>query len=274
MAGPTLTDSRLSGQTIIEQLIRNMELGRFEMAYSVLLPCIFDVYLHPEDHARLAGVFDLIAEDAKRALAARVAKLNATPTLLGIKRGNRGAREHKIASRDWVIEFFPDTENSVPLGDVEIHSELNETAQPGYRGTKTTLLDREPSVTAGHATGPRGQSLRTADRVFAERVFAEIRYEDDSGPQLYLVSQNLVRIGRGGDDVPMDLALYANDEVSREHLQLRRDAATGQFHITDKSTNGTWVDGKRLKKGIEEPLPERAAIDVAEVLTLAFEVRR
>jgi hypothetical protein len=267
--GPNLTDARLSGQAIIEQLIRNMELGRFEMAYSVLLPCIFDVYLHPEDHARLAGVFDLIAEDAKRALAARVARLNATPTILGIRRGNKGAREHKIACRDWVIEFFPDTENSVPLGDVEIHSELNETAQPGYRGTKTTLLEREPSVAVGRTTGPRGQAPRPSDR-----IYAEIRYEDDSGPQLYLINQNQVRVGRGGDDVPMDLALYSNDEVSREHMLLRRDAATGQFHITDKSTNGTWVDGKRLKKGIEEALPERAAIGVAEVLMLAFEVRR
>lgn len=265
---PNLTDTRLSGQTIIEQLIRNMEVGRFEMAYSVLLPCIFDVYLHPEDHARLAGVFDLIAEDAKRALAARVAKMNAGSTILGIKRGNKPLKDHKIAARDWIIEFFPDTEGTIPLGDVEIHSELNETAQPGYRGTKTTLLDREPSVTAARPTGPRGQAPRAA-----ERVFAEIRYEDDSGPQLYLVTQNLVRVGRGGDDVPMDLALYASDEVSREHLALRRDAATGQFYVTDRSTNGTWVDGRRLKKGIEEPLPERAEIGVAEVLALAFEVR-
>lgn len=267
--GPNLVDVRLSGQTIIEQLIRNMEIGRFEMAYSVLLPCIFDVYLHPEDHSRLAGVFDLIAEDAKRALAARVAKLNSTPSILGIRRGNKTAKDHKIAARDWVIEFFPDTEGTIPLGDVEIHSELNETAQPGYRGTKTTLLDREPSVTTTRPTGPRGQAPRAADR-----VFAEMRYEDDSGPQLYLVSQNQVRVGRGGDDVPMDLAIYTNDEVSREHLLLRRDAATGQFYITDKSTNGTWVDGRRLRKGVEEPLPERAEIGVAEVLTLAFEVRK
>lgn len=266
---PKLTDPRLSGQTIIEQLIRNMELGRFEMAYSVLLPCIFDVYLHPEDHSRLAGVFDLIAEDAKRALAARVAKLNSTPTLLGMKRAAKTAKDHKIAARDWIIEFFPDTEGSIPLGDVEIHSELNETAQPGFRGTKTTLLDREPSVTNARPTGPRAAAPRAV-----ERVYAEIRYEDDSGPQLYLVTQNLVRVGRGGDDVPMDLAVYTNDEVSREHLVLRRDAATGQFYITDKSTNGTWVNGRRLKKEIEEPLPERVEIGIAEVLSLAFEVRR
>jgi hypothetical protein len=269
-ASQNLSDIRLSGQTIIEQLIRNMEIGRFEMTYSVLLPCIFDVYLHPDDHARLSGVFDLIADDAKRALAARVSKLNHHPRLLGVKRGNKSGKEFKIASRDWIIEFFPDTEGTIPLGDVEIHSELNETAQPGYRGTKTTLLDREPSVTATRPTGPRPSGPRAA----ADRVYAEFRYEDDSGPQLYLVCQNQVRVGRGGDDVPMDLALYANEEVSREHFLVRRDAATGQFYVTDKSTNGTWVEGKRLKKGVEEPLPERADIGVAEVLTLAFEVRR
>src|SRR5581483_10997959 len=139
-----LNDGRLNGQTIIDQLIRNMEIGRFEMAYSVLLPCIFDVYLHPDDHSRLSGVFDLIADDAKRALANRVGKLNRHPKVLGFKRGGKLGKEYKIAARDWVIEFFPDTEGSIPLGDVEIHSELNETAQPGYRGTKTTLFDREP----------------------------------------------------------------------------------------------------------------------------------
>ena len=70
------------------------------------------------------------------------------------------------------------------------------------------------------------------------------------------------------------LALYTNDEVSREHLALRRDAATGQFFITDKSTNGDSIDGKRLKKGAEEALPERAEIGVGDALTLSFEVRK
>src|SRR5581483_9108397 len=149
-----------------------------------------------------------------------------------------------------------------------IHSQLNETVEPGYRGTKTTLMEREPSATAQRATHQR-QELRRA----AAPVFAEVRYEDDSGPQVYLVTQNRVRIGRGGDDQPMDLALYTNDEVSREHLIIRRDPATGVFFIVDASTNGTWVDGKRLRKGAEEALPNRAEIGVGEVLTLQFEVR-
>jgi len=259
-------EGKLSGQVVINELIRNMEIGQFEMGYSVLLPCVFSLYLHPEDYARLEGVFELIAEDARRALCARVAQLNKRPMILGWKRPGRQPKEYKIACKDWVLEFLPDTESTVPLGDIEIHSELNETAQPGFRGTKTTLMDREPSVTA-----PRPSALA---RRSSETVYAEIRYEDDSGPQLYLVSQNEVRVGRGGDDLPMDLALYTNDEVSREHLTLRRDPATGRFRIVDKSINGTWLDGRRLKKGVEETLPDRAEIGVAEVLTLSFEVRK
>lgn len=262
-----LSESRLSGGVIIGELIRNMELGRFEMAFTVLMPCAFTVYLNPEDHAMLSGVFDLVVEDARRALCARVAELNASRSVLGIRRHNKARKEHKIACRDWMIEFLPDTE--VPVGDVEIHSELNETAQPGFRGMKTTLTDREPSAAVHRTTGQRNETRRPA-----EALYAEIRYEDDSGPQLYLVTQNQVRVGRGGDEQPMDLALYTSDEVSREHLLIRRDAATGVFFVTDVSTNGTWLDGKRLRKGVEELLPNRAEIGVGEVLTLAFEARR
>jgi FHA domain len=249
----------LKGQAIVGELIRNMELGQFELAYTVLLPCVFSVYLHPKDHAHLAGVFNLIADDARRALRQRVADLNRPPSLRW--RSSKTSREFRIAARDWVIEFFPDEE--VPAGDVEIHSQLNETEQPDFRGVKTTLTGREPSVT----------SQRRETRKSADAVFAELRYEDDTGPQLYLMTQNEVRVGRGGGDQPMDLALYASDEVSREHFALRRDPATGVFLIVDRSTNGTWLDGRRLKKGAEEMLAAHAEIKVAEVITITFEAR-
>ena len=261
-----LSEPKLSGNVIIGELIRNMELGRFEMTYTVLLPCVFTIYLNPEDHATLSGVLDLIIEDAKRALRSRVVQFNTNSTVFGVRRRPKRPKEYKIACRDWSLEFLPDSE--VPTGDVEIHSELNETVQPGYRGTKTTLMEREPSASAQRTTSQRQEARRVA-----EPVFAEIRYEDDSGSQHYLVTQNQVRIGRGGDDQPMDLALYTSDEVSREHLMLRRDSATGAFFITDASTNGTWVDGKRLRKGVEQALPNHAEIGVGETLTLEFEVR-
>ncbi|HEY3937424.1 MAG TPA: FHA domain-containing protein [Bryobacteraceae bacterium] len=263
-------EARLSGNVIIGELLRNMELGRFEMTYSVLLPCVFTIYLNPEDHAALSGVFELVVEDARRALRARVAELNSHPRVLGLTRRSKTAKDHKIACRDWDIEFLPDSE--VPAGDVEIHSELNETAQPGFRGTKTTLMDREPTASSARATSQRAAIANEPRR--ADPVYAEVRYQDDSGPQVYLVTQNHVRVGRGGDEQPMDLALYTNDEVSREHLIFRRDPGTGAFFVSDLSTNGTWVNGRRLRKGTEESLPDRAEIAVGEVLTLQFEVRR
>ena len=276
---------KISGRIIIEQLIRNMELGQFEMAYSILVPCIFSLYLHPDDYTRLTGVFELIREDARKALSGRLAELNAKPLGrmvpgLGAFGGAKNRKPYKMACKSLTFEFFPDSEGAVPLGDVEIHSELNETPQPGYHGTKTTLLDREPRVgTITGQSGATGQSAAGMAGVGAEtrglgdRVYAEIRYEDDSGPQLYLMTQDEISVGRGGDGAQVSLALYTNDEVSREHLRVRRDAVQKGFVIVDQSMNGTWLNGKRLTRGVEQALPPKAQIGVAEVITLHFEAR-
>lgn len=259
---------KLSGQSVISELLRNMELGRFELAYSVLLPCVFSVYLHPEDYARLSGVFPLIADDARKALRNRVGQANARPRMMGVKFG-KAPKEYKIACREWIIDFLSSPE--VPVGDVEIHSELNETVEPGFRGTKTTLMDREPSVTS-ERDAPASNGVQT--RRAADRAYADIQYTDDSGPQTFRMTQNEISVGRGGDGQLMDLALYASDDVSREHLRLKRDPGTGFFSITDKSTNGTWLNGRRLKRNAEEPLPDVAEIGVAEVVTLSFRAVR
>ena len=267
---------RLSGRIMVEQLVRNMELGQFEMAYSILAPCIFSLYLHPEDYARLTGVFDLVRQDARQALDAKLAQWNAKPLGIGPLRKGRDRKPYKIACKDWMIEFFPDSEGVVPLGDVEIHSDLNETPQPGYHGTKTTLLDREPavgSITGNAAITGRTGPVRSETRQAGDRVYAEIRYEDDSGPQVFLMTRDEISIGRGGDGAQVSLALYTNDEVSREHLRLRHDRARKRFLIVDNSMNGTWLNGRRLARGVEEALPSKAQISVAEVITLEFQAR-
>jgi len=243
-----------------------MELGRLELGYSILLPCLFSVYLHPDDYDRLIGVQDIIKEDARRSLTARMAEWNKKGAIF--RRG--GARkEYRIAQNTWWIELFRDGDNAVPPGDVEIHSELNDVVQPGYRGTKTTLIERQPTVTSARVVRDRESTRRQADR-----VYAEIHYSDDSGQQTYFVTQNEISGGRGGEGLWVDLPLYANDQVSREHLRLRRDPATGAFAITDQSRNGTWLNGRRLPNGAETALPERAEIRVAEVITLSFEARK
>jgi hypothetical protein len=265
-SGTKQPQTGISGQVIIDQLVRNMELGQLELAYSILLPCLFSVYLHPDDYRRLIGVQDIIKDDARRALTARMAEWNKKGAIF-----RRGAsrKQYRIAQNDWWIELFCDNENAVPPGDVEIHSELNDVAQPGYRGTKTTLIERQPGVTSARVVRDRETTRRQADR-----VYAEIRYRDDSGPQTYFVTQNEISVGRGGEGLWVDLPLYSNEQVSREHLRLRRDPATGTFAITDQSRNGTWLNGRRLTSGTEAALPDRAEIRVAEVLTLSFEARK
>jgi hypothetical protein len=260
-----LSPPRLSGRVVVSELIRNMELGQFEMAYAVLLPCVFTVYLNPADYATLSGVLNLVIEDARKALRAKVVELNtATATSFGLRRRTGKPKEHKIACVEWDIEFLPDGE--VPPGDVEIHSELNEAPPPGFRGVKTTLIGREPTATQ------RISERRRSQHHLAEPVYAAIQYEDESGRQTYLVTQNQVRIGRGGEQ-EVDLFLHTSDEISREHAVIHRDAATGAFSILDGSTNGTWVNGRRLRRGAQELLPAKAQIVLGEVLRLDFEVR-
>jgi hypothetical protein len=256
---------RISGQIIIDELIRNMELGRLELGYSILVPCIFSVYLHPDDFARVTSVQDIIKDDAKRALTACLTKWNAAP---GKLRRNVPRKTHRTAANGWWIGLFADSESTVPPGDVEIHSELNDTPQPGYRGTKTTLIDRAPSVTSARVARDRENT-----RLRASQVYAEIRYQDESGPQTFQVTQDEITIGRGGDDLWVDLAVYTADEVSREHLRLRRDPKTGGFRITDLSRNGTWLNGRRIAANAEIAVPDHAEISLAEVLNLSFETR-
>lgn len=261
---PPAGQLRLSGNVVVSELIRNMELGRFEMAYAVLLPCVFTVYLNPADHAALSGVIELVVEDARRALRARVSQFNSPRTTFSLRKRAGLPKEHKIACAEWDIEFLPDSE--VPAGDVEIHSELAAAPTPGLRGVKTTLLGREPAVTQHLIERRHSHSSN-------EPVYATIQYEDDSGKQNYPIARNRVRLGRGVDEQNLELLLYTTDEVSRDHATISRDPATGAFSILDASTNGTWVNGRRLRRGFAESLPARAEIVLGEVLHLLFEVR-
>ncbi len=90
-------------------------------------------------------------------------------------------------------------------------------------------------------------------------------------------------VGRGGVGYWVDVKLDTSPDVSREHLRLRRDDASGQFFLKDLSSLGTTVDGvpvpssvevvegRKRDKGIEVPLPPRARIGLANVIVLDFE---
>ena len=89
-------------------------------------------------------------------------------------------------------------------------------------------------------------------------------------------------IGRGGAGYWVDLKIDAAKDVSREHVRLRRDEATGQFFAKDLSTYGTTINGQRIASSIdasngtkrdinlEVPLPPVARIGLADMVYLEF----
>ena len=67
---------QITGDDIISELIRNADAGWFKVRYTILVPCIFNVYLHPRDHELIQPIVDLIQEEAARALQEHLSRLN------------------------------------------------------------------------------------------------------------------------------------------------------------------------------------------------------
>ena len=66
----------ITGDEIISELIRNVEAGAFKVRYTVLVPCIFNVYLHAEDYDQIRPISEFVRTEAKAALADHLASLN------------------------------------------------------------------------------------------------------------------------------------------------------------------------------------------------------
>lgn len=74
-------------------------------------------------------------------------------------------------------------------------------------------------------------------------------YEQTPGRQVIEVATHLITVGRSGD---ADIRL-SSLEASGKHLTL--ELKNGVVYVTDlKSTNGTYIDGKKLEKYVPAPL--------------------
>jgi pSer/pThr/pTyr-binding forkhead associated (FHA) protein len=122
----------------------------------------------------------------------------------------------------------------------------------------------------------------SADAELPRAVFATLTFTDNSGRRTHSVTESQLVIGRGGAGYWVDLRVDAAPDVSREHVRLRRDAATGQFFLKDLSLYGTTVNGARVASSIdasegakrdvnvEVPLPPVARIGLADMVFLDF----
>jgi hypothetical protein len=275
-----------SARDIIAEILRNMREGLEPLQYSTLAPAVYHVYLHSKDYERLRSIFPRIAEEAERALEDEIGRLNASRGVARLLEKvpclrRRIPKVKRAQEGGWEIHFYEDVDEELQPGEILINSDLALTPKPEYGAGAMT---KRVTTRAGD---PRSssQSFETPVSQHAtERVYAEIHYQDDRGAQTFLVKKDRVVIGRGGPAHWVDLKLYSQRDVSREHARLRRDPATGNFYLTDVSQFGTTVngapapssveivEGQRREKNLEVPLPEKARIVLAGVVTLEFEV--
>lgn len=277
---------QITGDEIISELIRNADAGWFKVRYTVLVPCIFNVYLHPRDYELIMPIAELIREEAARALGEHLTNLNKPRAARRFSRriGSTGEPrpEYKILEKQWVIQFHGDPEERLRPGEIEIYSELGSARPKEFgAGAMTTFITRHP---AGDAVTVAGNGDAARDRLPARPVLARVRYQDAGMDKTFVMNSDEIVIGRGGKAVWVDLKLEGPQDVSREHCRIRCDPKTGTFFIKDLSQYGTSVNGTSLPKSVERAesgevvdrnrevlLRSPAKITLADVCTLEFE---
>lgn len=275
--------SALTGDDIISELIRNVDVGLFKVGRTVLLPCRFNVYLHEQDFELIHPVVQVVRREAKQALTEHLERLNQGRPQLGILKrlglaGSANKPEYKILEKDWSVEFHRGEEGRLRAGEMEIYSDLGmeQRAEPGV-GAKTTFVTRHA------AEQPLASNSRNNSNS-PEPAFATLRYSDERGEKVFAMTREEIVIGRGGKAVWVDLKLEGPPDISREHCRIRRDAASGTFYLKDLSQYGTAVNGtavptsiersgqgNRIDRNIEVALPSAAKIVLADVLVIEFE---
>jgi FHA domain len=276
--------NQITGDDIISELIRNADAGWFKVRYTVLVPCIFNIYLHPRDYELIQPIADLIREEAVRALKEHLSGLNkprpARP--FGKRFGAAGepSPEYRILEKQWLIQFHGDQEERLRPGEIEIYSELGNARPKDFgAGAMTTFITRHP---AGDAATVAGNNQGALSQVRA--VLARLRYRDSGIDKTFVMTSEEIVIGRGGKAVWVDLKLEGPADISREHCRIRRDPKTGTFYIRDLSQFGTKVNGAAIPNSVERVdsgekvdrnrevlLPSPATIALADVCTLEFE---
>jgi pSer/pThr/pTyr-binding forkhead associated (FHA) protein len=270
---------------IIDLMLEEFRAEILELRYSYVVRSVFQVYLSGKDLKRLAPVLELTKTQAIRALNEALAALNKKRLRIPGLASNH--KRYEMIGEGWVVEFHENTDDDADENPLIIQSEFApreaiDRERDDRIGTETVRITRRASSGLTTTTTETIRSAAMLNRTVNNVVYATIDYQDERGTQQYEMTKERIKIGRGAADTWVDLRLHAKQDISREHVQVRLDPATGRFFIKDLSTYGTTVDGKKLLPSIdrangaendlniEAPLPSKAKISLAGVLTLQF----
>ncbi len=267
---------QVTPEEIIGFILEEMEAGLCPSYYSNLVPSVYQVHLYGEDFERLRGLEQRMREEAVQALGEKLAELNKAAR----RKSKRPKRYETLG--EWSVEFYENTDDDARENPLVIHSTFPMSVQTDDRaGTLTERVSKRRSDGQTVTTSTERSGNLDTHRAVG-MVYANLAYEDDTGAHTYQMTKDLIKIGRGAQDRWVDVKLNAKNDVSREHVQIRRDAETGRMFIKDLSSLGTTVEGRRVPpsiqrvngeeadKNIEVPLPAKARIGLAGVLFIDF----
>lgn len=271
------TNAPVTPEEIVQLILEEMRAEIAPLYYSNLVRSVYHVHLAPDDLDRLRPVLSRIRDEAVRALNEELVKLNRSrEPAIRLPLVKEKKKKRYEAMGEWIVEFHENTDDDARENPLIIQSAF---ALPKTDDEAAGMLTER--ITRRAADGQTTSTTRTA-RVSSGTVYATMEYSDDTGDHEYQMTKDQIKIGRGGVDRWVDLKLMAKKDVSREHVEIRRDPASGRFFIKDLSTLGTTVNGKRVPpsidreggsevdRNVESPLPEKAKIGLAGVLFLEF----
>jgi hypothetical protein len=286
------TGTPATARDVILEIVRNMREGLEPLHYSTLPPAVYHVYLHPDDLERLRPILARVEDEARRALDEAIDELNRASVAEKLKLSRRSEPRVSPPESGWQIRFFENTDDGVDPGDLVVYSELALPSKPEFGAgsmTKRIATRRMAGATeqATHRYEPATAQQPAAPTLSpppapGDTVYAVIDYEDNGGKKQFRICKDQVVIGRGGRDYWTDLKLDSLPDVSREHVRLRRDPASGKFFLKDLSRLGTTVNGEKAPssvefaeggkrdRNLEISLPEKARIGLADVVFLEF----
>jgi hypothetical protein len=206
----------------------------------------------------------------------------------------------EVPTGGWAIHVRPAVNEDVGRGELGIHSRMaiprpdqfhgsrtvriSETLVSGTERRTTTRTQTEPEPSTRDAGSGHGNADAQPEAltVVPRPVLTSgprLTYRDDSGEHVHVIAKELTKIGRGGSAHWVDLTVNTGAQVSREHCQIRRDAA-GRLFLQDVSRSGTFLNGRRVPPfldqgrqggdpaGAECELHEGAVIGLADAVTL------
>jgi len=276
-----MSESRRPAGDLIEAVLQNMRANIEELKYSTVAPSRYTVYISAAEHSRLEGIIGRLQAETIRALNEELARHNRASwpqRLLGQwARRRRPALQN--ADVQWHVEFLPDMDSELQHElDIVVHSDLILPPEPELGGGERTR--RITTVHSGPKTTTRQQDSVSASATVA---YGRLTYEDAAGAHRYDLVRDSTTIGRGGIAFPVDVRIVSSEDVSREHIRIRRDPKSGTCFLIDLSTLGTTLNGRHVPRGVddvdgtkrengqESALPARARIGLAETVFIDFE---